>query len=109
MEQTPEPSAALNLPATQAVQGPPSGPVKPRLQVQSLCDVLLEGDVECAGQKLHGAEPDVSLNLPVAQTVQGPPSGPVEPVGHAVSPSPEALKAHTQQAMVASTPSSFVY
>ena len=39
-EQATEPFTSLYLPATQGVQGPPSGPVCPRLQVQFVTVLL---------------------------------------------------------------------
>ena len=57
-----EPDASLNLPTSQAEQFPPSGPVKPLLQVQLLTDMLPEADHAFDGHAKHCAEPDASLN-----------------------------------------------
>jgi hypothetical protein len=40
------PVDALYFPATHAVHGPPSGPVKPRLQVQAVRATLVLGELE---------------------------------------------------------------
>ena len=49
------PMIFLNLPGTQAVQGPPSGPVYPvlHLHVEINFDVLENGDCELAGHASH--------------------------------------------------------
>jgi hypothetical protein len=106
--QDPEPFDSLNLPSVQARHGPPSGPVKPGLQVHA--DALPEGDDEAKGQTKHAleptseyvlmgqgrhsAEPDASLNLPAAHAKHGPPSFPVYPLLHVqllASALPDAL------------------
>ena len=87
------PVDSLYLPATHAVQLPPSGPEYPALQVQI---VLPAGELEPAKQPrhvdnpealttveyvpgshaLHSAGPVDSLYLPATHAVQLPPSGP---------------------------------
>ena len=76
-----EPDVSLNLPTSQAEQFPPSGPVKPLLQVQLLTDMLPEADHAFDGHAEHCAEPDASLNLPTSQAEQFPPSGVLLGVG----------------------------
>jgi hypothetical protein len=93
------PVLILYLPATQALQGPPSGPVNPALQVQAARVVLGLGELELLGhathvpstvacelveyfpapQSVHAALPVLILYLPATQALQGPPSGPVNP------------------------------
>ena len=58
------PDAALYVPATQAVHGPPFGPVNPTLQVQEVSELLPLGDVLDAGQALHASVPVVFLYFP---------------------------------------------
>ena len=84
-----EPMLALNLPATQGVQGPPPGPVWPLLQLQLNSALLPFADSEFAGQSLHTVLPDscayvlgehakhdsdpkLDLYAPVGHTVQLP-------------------------------------
>jgi len=93
---------SLYFPGTQAVHGPPSGPVKPLLQVQLASAELEIGELELAGhprqvvaivaptvveyvpaaQSVQAAEPVAILYLPVTQVVHAPPSGPVDPALH---------------------------
>jgi hypothetical protein len=54
------PVAVLYLPATQAVHGPPSGPVYPALQprlIQAALDELAIGEVKPVGHAMHAPEP----------------------------------------------------
>jgi hypothetical protein len=94
------PVAVLYFPATQAVHGPPSGPVNPGLQVQAVIVELGLGELELEGharqvvatvapavveyvaapQLVHATEPVVVLYVPVTQAVHGPPLGPVKPM-----------------------------
>ena len=57
------PVTALYVPATQAVHGPPFGPVNPTLQVQEVSELLPLGDVLDAGQAVHASVPVVALYL----------------------------------------------
>lgn len=50
-----EPVAFLKLPMAHAVHGPPSAPVYPALQTQSLRAVLPAGEPLFAGQAAHGS------------------------------------------------------
>ena len=83
--------AVLYLPATQAVQTPPSAPVKPTLQVQEARAELASGELELVGharqavatvapvvvkyvpaaQLVHTALPVAVLYVPAAQSVHG--------------------------------------
>ena len=54
-------------------QGPPGGPLRPLLQVQSLRALLPEGDDDPEGQLVHVLEdvaPEVVEYLPLGQRVQ---------------------------------------
>eukprot|EP00961_Rhodomonas_salina_P225425 3047829-Rhodomonas_salina.1 len=50
LEQAPLPSTFLKVPAGHAAHGAPSGPVKPRLQVQLSTDQLMIGEIWLDGQ-----------------------------------------------------------
>jgi hypothetical protein len=97
------PVAVLYLPATHGEQTPPSGPVKPTLQVQAVRATLELGELELVGhpiqvvatvapavveyvpapQSVHAALPVAVLYLPAAQAAHGPdPSGPEKPTLH---------------------------
>jgi hypothetical protein len=96
------PVAILYVPATQAVHGPPFGPVKPTLHVQAARAALEIGEYELAGHARHVAEaeapvaveyvpaaqsvqtalPVAILYLPATQDEQTPPFGPVKPTLH---------------------------
>jgi len=87
----------LNVPASQARHGPPSGPVNPRLQVQFDLTTLPFPENEAEGQfmqpkalvwpvafeyvpsaqALHPDGPLISLYVPALQAAHGPPSGPL--------------------------------
>jgi hypothetical protein len=54
-EQVAAPLNTLYFPAAHAVHGPPSGPVDPALQVQSVEAALPAGELEFDGQALHVA------------------------------------------------------
>jgi hypothetical protein len=71
------PDAFLNLPASHAGHGPPSGPVYLGLHEQLLSLSLFADEFEFAGHKVHAAMLTVSLYVPIAQAVHGPPAGPV--------------------------------
>jgi hypothetical protein len=63
-----EPAFILYLPASHAVQVPPSLPVYPALQVQSSIASLRDGEVESAGQSVHTVE---SIEyFPATQSIQ---------------------------------------
>jgi hypothetical protein len=73
-----EPVVVLYFPATQAVHGPPSGPVYPALQAalrQAALDVLAVGEVKPAGHTVHCDVPVLFLYVPVAHAVHGFPEG----------------------------------
>jgi len=50
------PLCVLYLPATQAAHSPPSGPVNPALQVQSVCSLLATGALEFNGHATHTSD-----------------------------------------------------
>jgi hypothetical protein len=94
------PLIVLYFPATQEVHRPPSGPVKPMLQAQTLTAELAVGELEFAGharhveasvapvlveyvpapQSAHAALPLAILYFPATHAAHGPPSGPVKPI-----------------------------
>ena len=74
------PDTSLYVPALQAEQIPPSGPVKPLLHVQLLSDMLPETDDEFEGHEVQGAAPDTALNVPALQAEQFTPTGAVYPL-----------------------------
>ncbi len=96
------PVAILYLPVAQEVHPPPSGPVKPTLQVQVVRATLEIGEVELPGhethvavsvaptvveyvptaQSVHAAMTVAILYLPASQAVHVPPLGPVNPTLH---------------------------
>ena len=69
------PDTSLNVPASHAEHIPPSGPVKPLLQVQLLSDMLPETDDEVEGHFVQGPAPDTALNVPASQGEQFTPTG----------------------------------
>ena len=71
------PDTSLNVPASHAEHIPPSGPVKPLLQVQLLSDMLPETDAEFEGHFVQGPAPDTALNVPASQGEQFSPTGAV--------------------------------
>ena len=65
------PDELLYLPATQLVHGPPLGPLKPLLHVQSLSELLPEGELDPEGQLeqvLDVVAPEAAEYLPLAQS-----------------------------------------
>jgi hypothetical protein len=56
-----EPVMSLYFPATQNMHGPPSGPVKPLLQVQAVMLELVEGELERVGHEVQRPVPVVVL------------------------------------------------
>ena len=93
------PVSGLNLPAGQASQMPPFGPVYPWLQIQSAASLLAQAELELAGhvkhvavdvaptlseyvptpQSLHVASPLSPLYFPATHRAHMLPSGPEEP------------------------------
>ena len=71
-----EPVELLYVPAVHLVQDPPSGPLDPRLHVQSLIISLPGGDDDREGQTAHVASPVLDLKVPAPHDVHVPPSGP---------------------------------
>tara|TARA_B100000405_G_scaffold135583_1_gene94781 strand:+ start:12189 stop:12767 length:579 start_codon:yes stop_codon:yes gene_type:complete len=76
------PSDILYLPASQAEQLPPSGPVYPLLHKQDELLGLATGEFAFASQLEQSPEPVTSLYFPCPHGEQLPPSGPVYPVLH---------------------------
>lgn len=72
-----EPIAVLYVPARHAVQGPPFGPVKPRLHVQAAIAMLAAGELEAVGHAAQVAFPVWFLYVVIAQAVHVPPFWPV--------------------------------
>jgi hypothetical protein len=67
------PLIVLYFPATQAVHGPPFGPVNPALQAvdtQAVTDELPLGEVEPAGHARHALAPAAGAYAPTTQFVQ---------------------------------------
>jgi hypothetical protein len=83
------PILILYLPATQAEQTPPFGPVNPALQVQSPAAELALNEIEFEGQSVHATLPVLILYLPATQAEQTPPFGPVNPALQVQSPAAE--------------------
>ena len=88
-----DPADVLYLPATHAVQLPPSGPVDPALQVQLVKAALPAGELEFDGQAVHVELPEAPAAVeyvPAPQSVQT--ADPVDalylPATHAVHVSP---------------------
>ena len=72
----------LNFPASQAVHGPPSGPVvpAPHSNEQSKRLVLASGEAGLlAGQDKQFADPGASLYVPISHALHVPPSVPSKP------------------------------
>ena len=102
------PICALNVPATHARQGPPSGPVYPLLHKQTALD---PPDCEFAGQLehaptdvapataenvlaeqlVHTAAPITGLYVPGTHITHGPPFGPLAPALQVQAVSAELL------------------
>ena len=98
-----DPDTSLYFPGTHSRQDPPSGPVQPALQVQSLATLLPAGENVRTGQLLHveldtapmapeyepelqsvqASEPLTALYLPAWQSMQGSGYRPVLPGPHA--------------------------
>jgi len=66
------------------VQGPPSGPGYPSLQVHLVNMVLPICEFVLGGQDVHDSGPALVLNVPSEHKSHGPPSGPKEPAGHLI-------------------------
>jgi len=73
------PFVCLYLPATQAIQGPPSGPLCPTLHGQRLEPAT---EFDCVGHARQADDPDDLLNVLAAHATQAPPFGPVNPALH---------------------------
>ena len=102
-EQGAEPIVSLNFPASHAMQGFPSGPVYPTMQVQLLRAPLAGADNAFSGHVAHTEKPPVEyvsaahveqvaspwvpLNLPGSQAAHSPPLLPVYPALHLQSDS----------------------
>ncbi len=69
--QAPLPLAALKVPASQAAQGPPSGPLKPGSQRQSTRRALWGREKEALAQALQGS---VSSSSSAAASLYVPPA-----------------------------------
>lgn len=52
------------FPGVHAVQGPPSGPINPRLQIHSVERIELAGESEFDVQSVHDASDKSGLNFP---------------------------------------------
>jgi len=78
------PDVDLNLPAAQAVQVTPLGPVKPRLQVQFERAVLPMGELVVLGHERHALVPVMLLYLPIGHNVHAG-EVPVYPTGHSAT------------------------
>jgi hypothetical protein len=77
------PFEALNLPAAQATHGPPSGPVKPALQIQFMIEPLLSGAAAFTGHILQSGLPSGD-HMPTGHARQL--STPLDPTPAAYSP-----------------------
>ena len=91
-----DPADALCLPATHAVQLPPSGPVDPALQVQLVKAALPAGELEFDGQAVHvelDEDPTAVEYVPAPQSVQAavPVNALYFPATHAAHGSPSSL------------------
>ena len=82
---SPAPADALYLPSSHAEHGPPSGPVKSALQMQSEVASLPAGELDPEGQLLHDPAPVDDLYLPDVHCEHVPPLGPVKPALHVQS------------------------
>eukprot|EP00961_Rhodomonas_salina_P201951 2724162-Rhodomonas_salina.1 len=112
-----DPGVSLNAPATHGTQTPPSGPLKPALQLQFVTSTLSGGEVLNgghaehstapgtayipAGHAVHEPDPGTDLKDPAGHSAHG--SGPVsflnEPAGHSTQTPPSGplkLESHRQ-------------
>ena len=71
-----EPFPPLYVPFEQGLQGPPSAPVYPLLQMHFDMMLLPTGECELLAHTTHADDPFSSLYLPALHAVQLPPSGP---------------------------------
>jgi len=69
------PASDLKVPIAHCIQLPPTGPVHPALQVQTVEAVLAGGEVAFAGQASQTAVPVTALNLPGTQPTHLPSLG----------------------------------
>ena len=74
-----DPNPVLCLPGVHATQGPPSEPVYPALQRQSVSSSLPVCESVFGGQLEQDSDPGLVLNCPSSHDSHGPPSGPVDP------------------------------
>ncbi len=74
--QSPLPVTFLYVPAGHAAHASCKPPVYPALQVHTSTVVLLLGEVEFAGHRVHAPESAATLNVPAAHGTHGPPSWP---------------------------------
>jgi hypothetical protein len=81
----------LKVFAGHAVHGPPFGPEKPVLQIQSTILEVPGTDTEFAGHTSHEVGPITSLNVFTGHIKQGAPSAPVYPALHVHTVAPDTL------------------
>jgi len=106
------PVDVLCFPATHCVHSPPSGPLDPLLHIQSLRELLPDGDDDRGGQLEHVLDvvaPEVAEYVPAAQRTQdAEPGGPTVCVWTRLkSPSPMRVPATTRTEYVPFGTSSF--
>ena len=114
------PVDVLCFPATHCMHSPPSGPLDPLLHIQSLRELLPDGDDDRGGQLEHVLDvvaPEVAEYVPAAQRTQDAEPGELkdaEPEGPTVcvwtrlkSPSPMRVPATTRTEYVPFGTSSF--
>jgi len=85
------PIADLKVFAGHAVHGPPLGPVKPVLHIQSVVLRLPGTDTVNAGHTSQAAGPTTPLNVFAGHIKQGAPSAPVYPALHVHAVAPDSL------------------
>ena len=100
------PVDVLCFPATHCVHSPPSGPLDPLLHIQSLRELLPDGDNDRGGQLEHVLDvvaPEVAEYVPAAQRTQDAEPGELKDAGPTVcvwtrlkSPSPMRVPATTR-------------
>jgi len=86
-----EPTTDLNVFKGHGAHGPPSGPVKPVLHLQSFIKTPPSSEVMLPGHVSQAAGPGTSLNVPTAQAKQGAPFSAVYPALHWQVVAPAAL------------------
>jgi len=85
------PTSDLKVFAGHAVHGPPFGPVKPRIHIQSVILRLPGTDTVNAGHTTQGAGPTTALNVFAGHIKQCAPSAPVYPALHVHAVAPDSL------------------